>query len=213
MSTRGCVAIGTGKEWKGVYNHYDSYPQGLGIELYEHLQGKDLNQFAEELVSFADWREYLNGGICQYCGNKVGQPHSISGVISSKGRDEAKYTESGKWDGVYPDPEAKHHSHTKQNGEAYINSNEGKHEALFIEWVYVVNPFNKTITILTNARAKGVHWSKNWKGEKYSTPNYQWVFVDRIELEKPKLFSWEIIEEKGNSLGETFSRKFNKNRW
>ncbi len=50
MSTRGSVAIGTPKNWRGVYNHWDSYPTGLGRSIWQHLQetltnGKTLNDF------------------------------------------------------------------------------------------------------------------------------------------------------------------------
>ena len=38
MSTRGCVAIGTPDAWRGVYNHYDSYPTGLGSAVWHHIQ-------------------------------------------------------------------------------------------------------------------------------------------------------------------------------
>jgi len=66
MSTRGCVAIGTPEHWQGVYNHWDSYPTYLGAKLWEHLhpngQLRDLNAFAEDLLMYGDWREYLNRG-------------------------------------------------------------------------------------------------------------------------------------------------------
>lgn len=68
MSTRGCVAIGTPKAWRGVYNHYDSYPTGLGKMLWDHIRGKDLKDFAEKLLGYDDWESYLKGGICEWCG-------------------------------------------------------------------------------------------------------------------------------------------------
>jgi hypothetical protein len=86
MSTRGCVAIGTPHEWRGVYNHWDSYPTGLGQEVWVYLQtllaqGGTLDTYARELLSYDDWRAYCNRGTCEYCGRKTSQPHSISGVI------------------------------------------------------------------------------------------------------------------------------------
>jgi hypothetical protein len=85
LSTRGCVAVKTGTGWRGVYNHSDSYPTGLGKELWEHLKGKDLKKFAEELLRFDDWRNYLAGGVCPYCGRRgLSQPHSIGGGISGR---------------------------------------------------------------------------------------------------------------------------------
>ena len=86
MSTRGSVAIGTPKNWRGVYNHWDSYPTRLGKELWNHLQtvlknGTTLEGFARDLLAYDDWRSYLNQGTCEYCGKRTTQPHSISGVI------------------------------------------------------------------------------------------------------------------------------------
>jgi len=83
MSTRGAVGIGTPKKFLSVYNHFDSYPTGLGKEVWGHLQGKDLSEFAKELLSYGDWREYLNEGVCEYCGKKAGQPCNISGVLGT----------------------------------------------------------------------------------------------------------------------------------
>lgn len=82
MGTRGCVAWGTEDNWKGVYNHWDSYPTGLGVEVWEEIKTIGAAKLVEGLKRCGDWREYMNGGICEYCGKKTGQPHSISGIIS-----------------------------------------------------------------------------------------------------------------------------------
>jgi hypothetical protein len=38
VSTRGCIAIGTPESWLGLYNHSDSYPTGLGAEVWNNMQ-------------------------------------------------------------------------------------------------------------------------------------------------------------------------------
>jgi hypothetical protein len=54
MGTRGCVAVGTLKKWRGVYNHNDSYATGLGREVWQKLQearrDAGLKAFAERLA-------------------------------------------------------------------------------------------------------------------------------------------------------------------
>jgi len=178
MSTRGCVAIKQGEGWRGVYNHWDSYPTGLGKEVWDHLhysviQGVvNLQQFAEELLEYGDWREYLNNGVCEYCGKRLGQPVNINVRIFCvpKGSEAEirAYWEGMSWakdnpeqvkqciaDDLevlrniqktgYPDPEAKYHSHSRKDDSQITNLDA---DPLFIEWVYVVDPERRTISIL-----------------------------------------------------------------
>ena len=221
MSTRGCVAIKTEDGWRGVYTHWDSYPTGLGKELWDYLHkvendnrgylclecsrtfegrlllpvehdgqitaykrpycrakaGRDLKEFAERLLQFGDWREYLNSGVCNYCGKCAGQPCNISGIICLPIRETEKeireYWEAMSWakekpeqvkQGIeaeleilhnikqtgYPDPEVKYHSHIGK--EAQITSDNP--DPLFIEWVYIIDPERRTMVILAHQSDK-----------------------------------------------------------
>ena len=92
MSTRGFVGIGTPDHWDARYNHWDSYPTALGADVWHtaqqflqqdgHLQG-----FARRLLGFTDWRQMTSDGICEYCGQHTGHPHSINGRIAFIDRD------------------------------------------------------------------------------------------------------------------------------
>ena len=44
MSTRGAVGIVCNGEEKIGYNHYDSYPEGLGVEVLDFLKGKSYDE-------------------------------------------------------------------------------------------------------------------------------------------------------------------------
>lgn len=164
MSTRGAVGIKTKDGFEAIYNHWDSYPTGLGQDVYRHIvneyikKGKSFEDFKKSLLSFTDWREYLNGGICPYCGKKGrGQPVSISGMIfglepenmardevikelSRKNDKDSKYIlESLKSTG-YPDPEARFHGHTLDGRtvkETHLFQDDA--DPLFIEWIYVID--------------------------------------------------------------------------
>lgn len=46
MNTRGIVAVGTPAHWNGVYNHFDSYREGLGKELKEMAESMSLAEMA-----------------------------------------------------------------------------------------------------------------------------------------------------------------------
>lgn len=62
MSTRGCVAVGVPRKWEGIYNHCDSYPSGLGKDLWDILRHqKDLKGFAERLLKCGSWPGFLAG--------------------------------------------------------------------------------------------------------------------------------------------------------
>jgi hypothetical protein len=183
VSTRGCVAIGTPACWRGVYNHWDSYPTGLGKTVWDHLQallgsGKTLEQFAGELLRYDDWRAYLRKGICEYCGKRTTQPHSISGVVSlreekfkSKAAIRRYYRSVPAWRchdkeieaairrewqiranvqrTGYPDPRAIYHEHDlRPVKEQQITSDNP--DPLFIEWVYVVEPKARTFFVLSH---------------------------------------------------------------
>ena len=183
MSTRGCVAIGTPEAWRGVYNHFDSYPTGLGCAVWHHLQellkeGKTREAFARDLLSYDDWRAYLAKGICEYCGKRTSQPHSISGVIfmrkeefTTKDEMRRHFQSLPAWKGRiveidrmiqaewqirdniartgYPDPRVKHHKHETGSAENRHITSEAA-DPLFIEWVYVLDPKAGTLHVLTH---------------------------------------------------------------
>jgi hypothetical protein len=70
MGTRGVVAVGSPETYKGIYNHMDSYPSGLGADFLTHTRGRlrdgaSLLGITRDLLAFQDWRDYtawLEGG-------------------------------------------------------------------------------------------------------------------------------------------------------
>ena len=226
MSTRGCVAIGTPEHWQGVYNHWDSYPTYLGAKLWEHLhpngQLRDLNAFAEDLLMYGDWREYLNRGVCPYCGQKgVGQPHTISGPFYDywlRSEPLPEPFQSNLEKHGYPDPEAKYHEHG--NGPDDQISSEYP-DPLYIEWVYVINPANKVMTVLTACRAPkpaNAPVFESIRPLRVETPQgsvwwypdikaaYRHVVVASIDLTSPEP-DWRNIEVEGNRVrNETYDK-------
>lgn len=62
MSTRGCVAVGVPLKWEGLYNHCDSYPAGLGVDLWDILRHqRDLKDFCSRLLRHDSWAGFLAG--------------------------------------------------------------------------------------------------------------------------------------------------------
>jgi len=222
MSTRGCVALKTEKGWEGVYNHYDSYPEGLGAELYSYLKDRindpeAMQKFKKELLHAGDWRNYLNGCKCEYCGKSpIGQPHSISGVLfmrkevsdeekyktkeelknyykKDKGLDNEKEIESlverefeireNIKNTGYIDPNCKYHDHSDLE-KAMTPENS---DALFIEWVYVIDIDNKKIDVLASYSLKGFK-------------SYAWSKVGELDLISQNEPDFEKLREKRDNL-------------
>jgi hypothetical protein len=117
--------------------------------LYEHLiqarfVGKSLREIGEDILRFDDWRNYLKGGICEYCGKMTGQAHSMSATLFLKRQ------------GKYPDPKAKHHSH---NSLASLRKLQYTHRNVLgsdLEWVYVIDPDEDVIHVLS-LRSRQLH--------------------------------------------------------
>lgn len=138
MGTRGCVAVGNPNKWIGLYNHWDSYPSGLGADVWE--EWKRNSNLPEELLKYDDWRSYLAGGICEYCGKKRGQPHSIT-VNEHTNRPGG-------------DPDALYHKHNEGNPSEHHITNENP-DPLFLEWIYILNKDERKIHILAHVSMKG----------------------------------------------------------
>lgn len=73
MSTRGFVGVGTPDQFNARYNHFDSYPTGLGAEVWATVQrflqaDRHVHGFATLLLGYTDWRQVASGGRCEYCG-------------------------------------------------------------------------------------------------------------------------------------------------
>ena len=78
-------------------------------------------------------------------------------------------------------------------------------EPLFHEWIYVLNPKKKTMTILASVKEKGEHLEKgtNKGGEKYeyNSPNYVHELVDEYKLNDHEP-DWEKVEALGDAIKE-----------
>jgi len=154
MATRGCIAVGTMDSWKGVYNHIDSYPSGLGKQLWNILDGvykKNLHKFAKELIKKKSWIAITDQTI----------EHPPDDMMT---HEEA-------------DP-------------------------LFIEWVYIVDPEKRLLTIMARNIDKsyvGKEPTENIKVEKNGWWNYGHVkcrhdMIIQLDI-NGKEPDWEALEK------------------
>ena len=70
MSTRGHIAIKENVKYKFIYNHHDSYIDGLGITLYKYY--KDVNK-VKELIALGNTSSI--GSIVEEGGSKTYREH------------------------------------------------------------------------------------------------------------------------------------------
>lgn len=175
MSTRGAVAWRKKNgEWEGIYNHFDSYPGGLGEEVLKAIKKYGVERLIKELKPFDDWRQLESGGVCQFCGKGVGQPHSYGGICLNeesvrlakkaieKGETSfeqyptlktglsAEVIENIKRTG-YSDPEAKDHGHNKPGKKV-----DPRESPLFLEYVYVLCPEKNAVEVWAHTNAATV---------------------------------------------------------
>jgi hypothetical protein len=80
MSTRGAVGWGNLEHYQAVYNHYDSYPDGLGQDVWKLLKEMGPQDFILALSKCRGWKDFLRGGTCPYCG-QLAVPCSITGTL------------------------------------------------------------------------------------------------------------------------------------
>ena len=201
MATRGCVAVGDERNWRGVYNHWDSYPTCLGYDLADELAywlkdlRRTLKEFCDELLKYTDWREFKSAGVCPYCG-KVGQgaPHSINALIFFAGlpdreliaaeveklKERSDLISKEILENIektgFPDPECKWLAHTlddKSSAEERHITSEWP-DPLFIEWVYIIDPRKETIIVLHHV----------------SDPRYDDLDVSKVRKEPIKCGEW-----------------------
>lgn len=226
MSTRGAVAVGTKDKWKGVFNHWDSYPRGLGKEVWDEVQDKGIEAVAAGILGCGDWREYQSNGICEYCGKVTGQPHSIRGEVCIAGvSDISDNTSSSIKNEImsrlkpeirknlketgYPDPEAKYHKH----GQGVKDQFDQDHaDPLFLEWVYILDVAKRQIHILqhiSDGKEDLLFHSRSKKPKIFKTPikrkdgftsyghcAYKHAYTTSLNIDDPEP-DWEKLDEMG----------------
>jgi len=206
MGTRGAVAIGTITDWSGTYNHFDSYPTGLGKDVWDTIKKDGLKNVVNGVKSSGDWREYLSGGVCEYCGKKTGQPHSINGRIMKFAPLDPDIQDNINKTG-YPDPLADYHDHNEKSTPAHMS----EYDPLFIGWVYILDPENNKIHVLTHCVNPDAD-PKKFENERYTIPAYKWEFVCSIDLNGPEP-NWEKIDKMGGNISDKMQKKMdNKNK-
>lgn len=142
MSTRAVIAFEKeGNSWEGVYSHFDGYPTGLGAKIWEVLQ-----------------RDFLQNGGGLGIANTKEPTNAIKAFIQAKIKGH-----KGGWS-VFDETCYCHDKNfvLRDGGENEMIIKSEQPDPLFHEFVYILRPEEKKMTILEH---------KDY-GDKY-TPNLE----------------------------------------
>ncbi|KKN86984.1 hypothetical protein LCGC14_0262530 [marine sediment metagenome] len=174
MSTRGAIVRVFGDGFKGVYHHWDSYPEGLGQTLWElfHEQfGQDVERMLKFLIDEhpAGWST-LNGADFSMMPGYVELGRKIDSPDERRG------------------PECYCHGDRSEEGNEVTEKDAA---GIGVEWVYA---FRDTVMIVLSSYNEDGHKMIGMFG--MGNENARWRIVTQIDLlgEEP---DWEMIKKDG----------------
>jgi hypothetical protein len=201
MNKRGSVGIRDGKNWQAIYNIEDSTPLMFGPTVWEMLQENwnCLEAWGKELLGYTYWEEYINKGLCPYCGKfDVGLPCQIIGNLYIA-------QENGI---LAPDPNCKFHRHKPKSKP--ISSKNGIFDGLWVEWSYIVNPKEYMLEVIRSVRDEGTYTARK-DMRKWEQPKYQYHSVGLYSLFNNEP-DWERIQQVGLAASAYYWEKHNPQR-
>jgi len=183
MATRGCIARKVNDGFRGVYHHWDSYPEGLGKALWELYHGyfkRDLRQMLKILIDEhqAGWSSIVNADFNLPIGwiGDLGRKIISEGgtIISSK------------------NPVCYCHG---DRCEAPNILTEKTASSIGVEWVYAFDVNNNAMYILASYNEDGSKMIGAWG---FGNPEAEWRTVAIIDLHG-KEPNWEEIYKRALS--------------
>jgi len=194
---KGGVTIRNKKGFSGLYSEYKSEPTKLGLELWLILQEnwKSLGRLAGQMLQYGYWEDYLNDGICLYCGkHDVGHCNSASGDLVVKMREGE----------IAPDPLALKHTHVPST--PMVSSENEEQDGLHLQWIYVIDPENSTLEVLKSVRKRGTCISMI-RNRKYRQESYQYFPVGIFSLHD-NMPDWDEVEQRGLDFAKFYHEKY-----
>lgn len=179
MGTRGVIAEAHGTGWRGRYHHWDSYPEGLGKTLYELYHGhfkKDLDAMIRVMVHDhpAGWSTINNAD--------WSMPIGYVEIKSDGGFDPNEYNKP-------KGPQCYCHGSRNEEASGFLLP----HEDAGAEWGYVLDPKDKTMTVLRHIWGDSGGGYTGIGGMSAKVP-LKWRVVKVINLDKPAP-NWKKIQE------------------
>lgn len=200
MSTRGVIARKTAKGWIGVYHHFDSYPAGLGAEMWKLIH----KEFKNDISTFLKFAiDEHPGGWSNITATVILEENAL--IVTDKGYcychgPNAKHHDSASSLIVYPEC-------VKDPQEKYF-------KCLFLEWVYIIDPKTLKMEIWNHYDTgepiliRGTN-EQNQKFE-YESTQYDWLPIAIVDLNGAEP-NWSKIEQIADTITNIMSHVRDKN--
>lgn len=169
MSTRGYLGLKKNGELKGMYNHFDSYPSGLGVSIIETLNEINSEERIKVLNDTYDFIQLVDEDskptkeqikICKDSG-------VANFVVSTKSEDD--------WYCLLRETQGNLMVYIDKVIPYMLNGNDFINDTLFCEWYYIINLDTNKLEVHEN----------NWNGNKD---------VKRLELDLLNLDSNSLLD-------------------
>lgn len=150
MSTRGYLGLKKNGELKGMYNHFDSYPSGLGVYIIETLNGIDSGDRINVLNETYDFIQLVDEDskptkeqikLCKDSG-------VTNFVVSTKSEDD--------WYCLLRETQGNLKLYIDKVIPYMLNGNDFIYDELFCEWYYIINLDTKKLEV----------WENDWEAKK-----------------------------------------------
>lgn len=180
MGTRGAIGFRINNMDKVTYNHFDSYPTGLGVSVIKFIKGTDndtLKAIAEKIVLVNQGDEPTNEQILE-C-----RPYLNKSVSNNTEKDWYCLLREAQGDfEVY-----------KGDLKYMIDSHDFLMDSLFCEWAYIINLDNGTLEIYEgfnkgeNTNGRYALKPKNTHNDSRDTKYYGVGLINTIPLDEVRL--------------------------
>ena len=150
MGTRGLMAFAHDGEVKGAYNHFDSYPSGLGHEIAQFVAGLPQNEIDQDGIQYADLKNKFLRLVSVSEDEKPTEDQKLAllkyyNSRVSTGSDDEWYALLRDTQG---DPQA------FLDAGFYIDGIEFAKDSLFCEWAYVIDLDNEVVEVYKGFQTK-----------------------------------------------------------
>lgn len=150
MSTRGYLGLKKNGELKGMYNHFDSYPSGLGVYIIETLNGIDSGDRINVLNETYDFIQLVDEDskptkeqikLCKDSG-------VANFIVSTRSEDD--------WYCLLRETQGNLKLYIDKVIPYMLNGNDFIYDELFCEWYYIINLDTKKLEV----------WENDWEAKK-----------------------------------------------